>query len=153
MEEIKMYKNLTILLSLVLITISSNSQACSLSIEEDLVLNDMLAAVANRHRIPLIRATKLKGENFSYRLFGDHPTSSCENNLEFTALITIEYKPNLFEKCTLIAQTVHTFYLNATEPPFFDIETEPLEASCKKVPVPNIPTRTTRPTPPRVRGL
>ena len=134
-----MYKKLFVILSLVLISIPNQSKACSIQIQEDQIKNLMIAAAASNFNVALTKATKIEADNFSYRLYGQHPNSSCENHLEFTTQVTIKYKPNLLETCTLSVETVYTQNLNATDFPYEEYAFNLPTSSCSRIPIRVLP--------------
>lgn len=138
-----MATKIIILLSMILISFSSESKACSIAIDEDQTSNYMIAQAANQFNIPLTKTYQMKSDDFTYQLYGEHPTSSCSNHLEFTSNITIKYKPNFLEVCELTVEVVYTQNLNAETFPFESFQFNTPASSCRRIPITINPRRPT----------
>jgi len=84
----------------------SSAEACSVSVNETHIKNEMVAAAASEFGISLVSATKINVEEFSRAFVGEDAETHCPLRLNSQAKVTISYSPNLFTHCELSVQEV-----------------------------------------------
>ena len=120
--------------------ITLNTFACSISVNELASKNQLIAKTASEFNIDLTKASKISIQDFSYRMYGEVPNSTCERFYEESAEITIKYKPNLLTQCELKVDVVLTIdgQLNHVNE---NLEFLAPTSSCTLLPIGRIPRR------------
>lgn len=129
-----------LLITIMTLTLSFNLLACSIFVDQSKQQNEMLSAVANQYNISLVRATKLKVNNYHDMTVGHDPSTLCPIDLVVEGKVTINYKPRLTEKCQLSVNVKKTEKVLVLAVPNYEFNF-PTSSCTYSPPVVRFPTR------------
>jgi hypothetical protein len=87
---------------------SFKAQACSISVNAQYVKNLMASAAANEYGIGLDKATKITFSDYSKMGIGLNRATGCPLKIRTKAMVVINYRPNLTERCELSVNVSRT---------------------------------------------